>query len=514
MKRTVPLLILFLSGSLLIVASFIPYIEDWKKDVVVWFDILAAIAFILGGGNLLKMHLRKISDRRAGWGYSAVTLLAFGVTLTLGLLKVGSSPAPVTEHYGWTSAQLPLSAFPVTAVADGTIPRGKIPAAVKRQLQPGPRPGTAVFHGWMTTAQQAALNGFELEAGWHRTVKELFDKARPPKSLRGRVEYSAQLLRLRFRGVMLPDDRNRLLALGDDPRWKTAISRISEISNQSHAVSLDALPPGAVIPGGIKEIVTFDPSHQELRIIGPMSPGQRDRLVKQFPAGTALTAAERTALRRQLEQAGPLSPGQVQVLDTFGLVRPTLGARNKALLFELLTPDEDEPVRTLNAAQRELLLRDYNIEIAWKRTVNQLYQAAHEVQYPWSGAYNSEGSAIWYIFEYAIWPLTSTMFALLAFYVASAAFRAFRAKNVGASLLLGTAFIILLGRTYAGTWLTAWLPPSLSGLTIPGLSVTIMSVFTTAGNRAIMIGIALGIASTSIKLLLGIDRSYLGSDRE
>ena len=38
-----------------------------------------------------------------------------------------------------------------------------------------------------------------------------------------------------------------------------------------------------------------------------------------------------------------------------------------------------------------------------------------------------------------------------------------------------------------------------------------MQVFNTAGNRAIIIGIALGIASTSLKILLGIDRSYLGS---
>jgi hypothetical protein len=39
-----------------------------------------------------------------------------------------------------------------------------------------------------------------------------------------------------------------------------------------------------------------------------------------------------------------------------------------------------------------------------------------------------------------------------------------------------------------------------------------MSVFNTAGNRAIMIGIALGIVATSLKVLLGIDRSYLGKD--
>ena len=106
------------------------------------------------------------------------------------------------------------------------------------------------------------------------------------------------------------------------------------------------------------------------------------------------------------------------------------------------------------------------------------------------------------------------MFAMLAFYISSAAFRAFRAKNTEAILLLGTAFIILLGRTFAGVYLTSWLPDWLSGLKIENLTVYIMSVFNTAGNRAIMIGIALGIASTSLKVLLGVDRSYLGSGED
>jgi hypothetical protein len=44
------------------------------------------------------------------------------------------------------------------------------------------------------------------------------------------------------------------------------------------------------------------------------------------------------------------------------------------------------------------------------------------------------------------------------------------------------------------------------------LKILIMRVFTTAGTRAIMIGIALGLASTSVKILLGQDRSYLGNE--
>jgi len=134
--------------------------------------------------------------------------------------------------------------------------------------------------------------------------------------------------------------------------------------------------------------------------------------------------------------------------------------------------------------------------------------------YAWSGSYREVGGPFWWIYEYAFKPLTATMFAMLAFYVASAAFRAFRAKNLEAVLLLGTAFIILLGRTYAGVWVTGWLPDWLSGLKLENVTVTIMKVFNTAGNRAIMIGIALGIASTSLRVLLGVDRSYLGGGEE
>jgi hypothetical protein len=129
----------------------------------------------------------------------------------------------------------------------------------------------------------------------------------------------------------------------------------------------------------------------------------------------------------------------------------------------------------------------------------------------WSGNYLEAGAPFWWCYEYLFKPLTATMFASLAFFVASAAFRAFRAKNVEAVLLLGTAFIILLGRTSAGVWLTQWIPEGLAWLRLENFSDAIRDIFTTIGTRAIMIGVALGIASTSLKIILGVDRSYLGS---
>ncbi|MBN1425502.1 hypothetical protein JXA88_13190 [Candidatus Fermentibacteria bacterium] len=117
-----------------------------------------------------------------------------------------------------------------------------------------------------------------------------------------------------------------------------------------------------------------------------------------------------------------------------------------------------------------------------------------------------------FVFNAVLTPLSATMFALLAFYVASASFRAFRAKTPEATILLVSGFIILLGRTFLGGILTGWLPDSLSFLTIPNLADWIMAWPNTAGQRAIVIGIALGVTATSLRLILGIERGYLGSD--
>jgi hypothetical protein len=128
--------------------------------------------------------------------------------------------------------------------------------------------------------------------------------------------------------------------------------------------------------------------------------------------------------------------------------------------------------------------------------------------------YIERGTFFKFIYDSMFDPLSAAMFSLLAFFVASASFRAFRAKTPEATLLLLAAFVILLGRTFVGSTLTGWLPESLEWLHIPNLSNWIMSFPNAAGQRAIMIGIALGIISTSLKLILGIERSHLGGQEK
>lgn len=98
-------------------------------------------------------------------------------------------------------------------------------------------------------------------------------------------------------------------------------------------------------------------------------------------------------------------------------------------------------------------------------------------------------------------PLASTMFALLAFFIASAAFRAFRARNVEATLLLVTAVVMMIGRVSIGEYL--WRG-------FPGLTEWLLDVPNLAAKRAVAIGVGLGAISTALKIILGIERGYLG----
>ncbi len=121
------------------------------------------------------------------------------------------------------------------------------------------------------------------------------------------------------------------------------------------------------------------------------------------------------------------------------------------------------------------------------------------------------GTKFDWLYQYVYTPLSSTMFALLAFFVASASYRAFRARNFDATLLLVAAFLVMIGRVPVGDAIAMKLHLPLS-IYPSEISSWIMNVFNTAGQRAIMIGIALGIVSTSLRVILGIERAHLGGD--
>jgi len=172
----------------------------------------------------------------------------------------------------------------------------------------------------------------------------------------------------------------------------------------------------------------------------------------------------------------------------------------------------------------------------------------------WGEHLLEEGTVFNWLFKYLFTPMSATMFALLAFFVASASYRAFRIRNFEATLLLLSGIIIMLGRVPLGSsisawfiayiivlsagmganiiwknrmttfavvtggillvtilgWISGWPVDKPGFLYLPVLQEWIYTVPNIAGARAIMIGIALGMIGTSLRIILGIEKSFMG----
>ncbi len=106
-------------------------------------------------------------------------------------------------------------------------------------------------------------------------------------------------------------------------------------------------------------------------------------------------------------------------------------------------------------------------------------------------------SSLMWVYGYILAPLQSTMFSLLAFFLASAAFRAFRIRNMEALLLLLAAVLVMLGRI------------PVSEKAFAGVTEWIMSIPNLAAQRGIQIGVALGAIGMAFRILFGLERPYL-----
>ncbi len=102
-------------------------------------------------------------------------------------------------------------------------------------------------------------------------------------------------------------------------------------------------------------------------------------------------------------------------------------------------------------------------------------------------------------------PLGATMYALLALWISSAAYRAFTARSIDSAILLVAATCVMLGNAPIGE--AIW-----SGF--PGVKSWIMDVPNMAAQRGIMIGAGIGAIALGLRILMGIERGHLGGGEE
>jgi len=105
-------------------------------------------------------------------------------------------------------------------------------------------------------------------------------------------------------------------------------------------------------------------------------------------------------------------------------------------------------------------------------------------------------------------PLNATMFSIVAFYIVSAAYRAFRIRTVEAGILLMSAVIIMIGQVTLGQLLTAWIPNEnfSSNFRVENLSNWILTRVNSPAQLAISLGIGVGTLATALRLWLSLER--------
>lgn len=110
-----------------------------------------------------------------------------------------------------------------------------------------------------------------------------------------------------------------------------------------------------------------------------------------------------------------------------------------------------------------------------------------------------------YIFNYVIQPLDSTVFALLGFYIVSAAYTGFRVKNFGSILLLAGAILVMIGLIPIGVYFYDKLPD---------VGIWLLTTPNNAAKRALIFTIAIASVAYSLKIIFGIDKSIYGGTKD
>ncbi len=95
LKRDLPVWLGFLGGMTVALETFlnIDIIKTGSRVFLQWRVIIAAAALVLGGGNMVRIHLRKLSARKENWQYSVILLASLFILCAIGLTQGTKAPA-------------------------------------------------------------------------------------------------------------------------------------------------------------------------------------------------------------------------------------------------------------------------------------------------------------------------------------------------------------------------------------------------------------------------------------
>ena len=127
------------------------------------------------------------------------------------------------------------------------------------------------------------------------------------------------------------------------------------------------------------------------------------------------------------------------------------------------------------------------------------------------------------LFDYTLIQLDATMFSLIAFYIFSAAYRAFRIRSIEASILMFTAMLVMIGIVPLGKLISDsiglpavqtaemrtnpfMLENILYNLRLPQIAGWIQETLNAPVQRAIEFGVGIGALAMAIRLWLSLER--------
>mgnify|MGYP001176339257 CR=1 FL=1 len=539
LKRQLPVYIMVTIGVLTLLGHFIKggFIDTFiKEDSLNWFNIIASFAILLGAFNLLKIHFIKFSRKQKDWQYSIIALLGFGMMIVAGFFFRGGNYLKIEINSN------NIDKF-VKVVSD-----------FKYELDnefidsvDGYFSNNLISRCYGSTNQK--LDYFDIEecydnnGVWENRQIDPKEFNRPiynegsivlddgfSSELRWMIyDYLEEVSLLKKYENLLLDDE---MLDGDNTIWKT-----------SYDVCLDAAAEGEVgycVPSNKGGIVNYE-RYCNLSVL------DQDNM--------RIMSKEDNYCSKSLA----IIKKQISFLDFFVFSNSSQSVDEHSLFPYFSSVTISKIISKYIEGKKDIRISKlFNKKSFSHNKLNNMVADFNKVGLPnfisvesveWGKHVEESGTFIKWLFDSIYSPLDTTMFALLAFFVASASYRAFRIRNFEASLLLIAGVLVMVGAIPAGALIPSWffvylfaliifafIAPlfkdkqilfislgstfavlfiitlifDLSFLNSKDIMAWIIKVPTVAGKKAIMIGVALGIVATSLRIIFGRDKSFLG----